>query len=185
MNNFNCLGAYLETYIKGFPWAFLKYHYLFFFFGLIFSIHASQYELMEIGNCSDLEIAGYKSFVQCSTPNQSRKGGRNCGGIALFYKNNLHKHISITNSTQNYIWFRIKKGYLNSMKDTYVCGIYIPPCNSKYFDLEIFKQFCNPILDLDRIIKSSAYNNEFILVPSGRPNGSDSVFPNKYGKLFI
>ena len=42
--------------------------------------------LTEIGNCSDLEIVGYKSFVQCSTPNQSRKGGRNSGGIALFYK---------------------------------------------------------------------------------------------------
>ena len=94
MNNFNCLGAYLETYIKGFPWAFLKYHY-FVFFGLIFSIHASQYEE------------------------------------------------------------------------------------------SVFKQFCNPILDLDRIIKSSAYNNEFSLVPSGRRNGSDSVFSNKYGKLFI
>ena len=49
----------------------------------------------------------------------------------------------------------------------------------------VFKQFCNPVLDLDRMIKSSAYNSEFIFVPFGRTNGSDSVFSNKYGKLFI
>jgi len=49
----------------------------------------------------------------------------------------------------------------------------------------VFKQFCNPVLDLDRMIKSSAYNREFIFVPFGRTNGSDSVFSNKYGKLFI
>ena len=30
------------------------------------------------------------------------------------------------------------------------------------------KQFCNPILDLDKIIQSSAYNSEFIFVPFGK-----------------
>jgi len=43
----------------------------------------------------------------------------------------------------------------------------------------VFKQLCcNPALDLDRMIKSSAYNSEFIFVPFGRTNGSDSVFSN-------
>ena len=49
----------------------------------------------------------------------------------------------------------------------------------------VFKQFCNPVLDLDRMIKSSAYNSEVSFVPFGRTNGSDSVFSNKNGKLFI
>ena len=49
----------------------------------------------------------------------------------------------------------------------------------------MFKQFCNPILDLDKIIKSSAYDSEFIFVPLGKTNGSDSVLVNKYGGLFI
>ena len=53
------------------------------------------------------------------------------------------------------------------------------------YEERVFKQFCNPVLDLDRMIKSSAYNSEFIFVPFGRTNGSDSVFSNKYGKLFI
>ena len=53
------------------------------------------------------------------------------------------------------------------------------------YEERVFKQFCNPVLDLDRMIESSAYNSEFIFVPFGRTNGSDSVFSNKYGKLFI
>ena len=54
--------------------------------------------LTKIGNCTDLEITGYKSFVQCFTPNQSRKGGRNSGGIALLFKNELDKNILIKKS---------------------------------------------------------------------------------------
>ena len=53
------------------------------------------------------------------------------------------------------------------------------------YEERVFKQFCNPVLDLDRMIKSSAYNSEFIFVPFARTNGSESVFSNKYGKLFI
>ena len=53
------------------------------------------------------------------------------------------------------------------------------------YEERVFKQFCIPVLDLDRMIKSSAYNSEFTFVPFGRTNGSDSVFSNKYGKLFI
>ena len=26
------------------------------------------------------------------------------------------------------------------MKDIFVCGVYIPPCNSKYFDIELFDE---------------------------------------------
>jgi len=102
--------------------------------------------LTEIWNCRDFEIAGYKSFVQCPTPNQSKKGGRHSGGIALFYKSNLQKIISIVKTNQNFLWFKIDKKFLNSSKDIYVCGVYIPPCNSKYFDSEIFDQFEQDIL---------------------------------------
>ena len=53
------------------------------------------------------------------------------------------------------------------------------------YEESAFRQFCNPILDLDRIIKPSAYRSEFILVQFGRTNGSDIVSSNKYGILFI
>ena len=42
-----------------------------------------------------------------------------------------------------------------------------------------FRQCCNPILDLERIIKSPSYRSEFILVPFGRTNEPDIVFSNK------
>ena len=38
------------------------------------------------------------------------------------------------------MWFKIEKGFSNSTKDILVCGVYIPPCNSKYFDIELFEQ---------------------------------------------
>ena len=47
-----------------------------------------------------------------------------------------------------------------------------------------FKQFCNPVFDLDRITKSSAYKSEYIFCPFGKTNGSDKVFSNKCGRLF-
>ena len=46
----------------------------------------------------------------------------------------------------------------------------------------VCRQFCNPILDRDIIIKSSAYKSEFNLVPSGRMIGSDKVFWNAEGE---
>ena len=57
--------------------------------------------------------------------------------------------------------------------------------HASQYEESVFKQFCNPVLDLDRITKSSAYYSEFIFVPFGRTNGSDSVFLNRYDKLFI
>ena len=73
------------------------------------------------------------------------------------------------------------------LENHYFCflGIDFLSIHVLQYEERVFKQFCNPVLDLDRMIKSSAYNSEFIFVPFGRTNGSDSVFSNKYGKLFI
>ena len=40
----------------------------------------------------------------------------------------------------------------------------------------VLRQFCNPILGRDIIIKSSTYKSEFNLVPFGRMIGPDKVF---------
>ena len=44
------------------------------------------------------------------------------------------------------------------------------------------RQFCNPILDRDKIFISSAYESEFNLVPFGRMIGFNKVFSNTNGK---
>ena len=54
-----------------------------------------------------------------------------------------------------------------------ICSIHV-----SQYEESAFKQFCNPVLDLKRIIKSSAYKSEFSSVPFGRTNGSGMVFSN-------
>ena len=49
----------------------------------------------------------------------------------------------------------------------------------------VFRQFCNPVLDRDRIIKSSAFQREFNFAPFGSTNGSDNVFSNAGGKSLM
>ena len=44
------------------------------------------------------------------------------------------------------------------------------------------KQFCSPVLDRDKMIKSSAYDREFSFSPFGKTKGSDNVFSNAKGR---
>ena len=71
---------------------------------------------------------------------QSRKGGRNSGGLVLLYKNVFHDWISIVKKSQNFVWFKISKCYAKIDKDIYTCGLYIPPYNSQYFNDELFEE---------------------------------------------
>ena len=48
--------------------------------------------LTETWNCSDVEVVGYRSFIQDATI--SKNGGRNSGGIVLLYKNVFYDCIS-------------------------------------------------------------------------------------------
>jgi hypothetical protein len=48
--------------------------------------------------------------------------------------------VTIIKNTKNFLWRKISKTILNSHKDLYVCGTYIPPEKSKYFDKEIFDE---------------------------------------------
>lgn len=47
------------------------------------------------------------------------------------------------------------------------------------------RQFCSPVLDRNKIIKSSAYNGEFSFAPLGKTKGSDNVFSNAKGRTLI
>ena len=76
---------------------------------------------------------------------QSRKGGRDSGGIVLLYKDTFHDWISIVKKTCNFLWFKIEKDYAKTVKDIYTCGLYIPPCNSPYFNVELFEELENDI----------------------------------------
>ena len=49
----------------------------------------------------------------------------------------------------------------------------------------VLRQFCRPVLESDKIIKSSAYRRAFNFVPFGRTKGSDRIFSNENGKSLI
>ena len=49
--------------------------------------------LSETWKCTDVEISGYRSVIQDAI--NSKKGGRNSGGIVLLYKNALHDWMSV------------------------------------------------------------------------------------------
>ena len=63
------------------------------------------------------------------------------------YKNIFHDWISIVKTSPNFLWFTINKRYTKATKDIYVCGLYIPPSSSKYFDPELFEELEKDVLN--------------------------------------
>ena len=90
-----------------------------------------------------VEVRGFRSETQDAT--QSRKGERDSGGIVFLYKNTFHNWISIVKETCNFLWLKIDKDYAKTVKDIYTCGLYIPPCNRPYFNVELFEELENDI----------------------------------------
>ena len=86
-----------------------------------------------------------------------RKRGRNSGGLALLCKNEFHDSISIEKGSPNFLWFKINKQYPKTAKDIFVCGIYIPPYNSNYFNPELFE-------DLEKDIEHFSSRGSILLV---------------------
>ena len=46
-----------------------------------------------------------------------------------------------------FLWFTINKRYTKATKDIYVCGLYIPPSSSKYFDPGLFEELEKDVLN--------------------------------------
>ena len=90
-----------------------------------------------------VELRGFRSVTQDAT--QSGKGGWDSRVIVLLYKDTFHDWISIVKKTYNFLWFKIEKDYAKTVKDIYTCGLYIPPCNSPYFKIELFEELENDI----------------------------------------
>jgi len=79
-------------------------------------------------------------------PHKKRaKSGRLSGGLSLLYKNKYQRFVEIVKSTTNSLWCKISKNILGKHKDLFICGIYVPPENSNYFNKEIFENLENEI----------------------------------------
>ncbi|CAB3986903.1 Hypothetical predicted protein [Paramuricea clavata] len=102
--------------------------------------------LTETWNNQDINIPGYETINSNLAKPKSKYACRQSGGISLIFKNKFKNFVSIVKNTKNFIWSKISKEILSSDTDLYVCGTYIPPEKSKYFDPEIFEEFENDII---------------------------------------
>jgi len=66
---------------------------------------------------------------------ESPKSKRGHGGICLYYKNHLRDGIVTQSIDQSGIlWIKLCKTFFQLDDDLYLCFVYIPPSNSKYYD---------------------------------------------------
>ena len=85
-------------------------------------------------------MEGYCSIIISPYKKSTKISGRHSGGIALLYEESYKKFFEVVKSSNNSIWCRISKQTLGKHKDLFICGIYIPPENSTYFNEEIFEK---------------------------------------------
>ena len=53
------------------------------------------------------------------------------------------------------------------------------------YEASALRQFCRPVLERDKIIKSSAYRRALNFVPFGTTKGSDKIVSNENGKSLM
>ena len=101
------------------------------------------------------------------------------GGISVLFKKEFETFLSIEKQTKNFLWCRIDCTILNQTKDIFVCGVYIPPEMSPYFDEEIFEELENDILNF------SKKGNIMLLGDFNARTSNLKDFVSKEGNTFI
>ena len=99
--------------------------------------------LTETWSDKQINIPGFRAFASDPTTNHTGKACRLSGGITLLYKLKYEKYVSIEKKTKNYIWCKVSKDLVKSNKDLFLCGTYIPPEKSQYFNEEILEELEN------------------------------------------
>ena len=87
-------------------------------------------------------IPGFKVISSLTATPKSKSSCRLSGGISLEFEN----IISLEKRTKNFLWCRIDNVILESTKDLFLCGVYIPPQMSRYLDEDIFDNLENDVV---------------------------------------
>ena len=106
----------------------------------------------ECWNCDhEKELAGFKHFYENGFKTPGVKTGRASGGILLYVKTSISKYVKILKKTPYCIWLEVDKALFTNLEDNLIiCGQYIPPINSKYYNqnsLEILNNDINNFCD--------------------------------------
>lgn len=132
-------------------------------------------------NTDSISLPGYKFYPI----NRKVSKGAARGGVGIFIRNEIRKHVKICKelSNENFLWCKIKHDYLGYDEDVFLCIVYIPPeCSSreKRINIDHFKTLKNTTAK----IKSS----NIILVGdfnSRTSNLDDTIHPDKHEDIVI
>ena len=92
--------------------------------------------LTETWNNKDIDMPGFETINSVVIKSKSKTACRQSGGISLMFKSKFKNYVTIVkNDTE-----------LSNATDLFLCGTYIPPEKSNYFDEEIFEEFENDII---------------------------------------
>ncbi len=99
--------------------------------------------------------ASYSEIIVSSWKLNSIHRGRDSGGLVVWIKNDLAPFTSPVQQGKNHIWFKLDKSFAILDKDLFICGLYIPPSDSPYYDDEVFDTLheeMNPYQTLGKIL---------------------------------
>ena len=102
--------------------------------------------LTETWNNQAINIPGFETIHSTLAKTLSKTACRQSGGITMLFKSKFKKFVSVVKSTKNFLGSKISKEMLNCNTDLYICGTYIPPEKSKYFEPEIFEELENDLV---------------------------------------
>jgi hypothetical protein len=124
-------------------------------------------------------IPGFKPVSTITATPRSNRSCRLSGGISVLFKKEFETFLSTEKQTKNILWCRIDRTILNLTKDLFVCGVYIPPEMSPYFDDEIFEELENDIVNF------SKKGNIMLLGDFNARTSNLKDFVSKEGNTFI
>lgn len=82
--------------------------------------------------------SGYNEIIVPSWKLSTVRHGRDSGGIIVWYRGDLAKHITTVQQGRTHIWLKISKSIGICDKNIYLCAAYTPPSESPYFTEEFF-----------------------------------------------
>ena len=90
--------------------------------------------LTETWSDKNIDIPGFKASVSDVATSHTTRASRK-----------FEKHVLPVKQSKKFLWCKVSKEHLNIEKDLYLCGVYIPPEKSAYFEKEIYDILENDI----------------------------------------
>ena len=125
---------------------------------------------------SELDIPGYdRKHYKCRKAHSNGKCGS--GGIAIFCKPDLSKHVNIAhNAHDDVIWIKIGRAVYGGSEDTYLGTCYIPPNGNKESTAKSFEKLGEEVAKFQsrgRVILQGDFNARINME-------NDTIVPDKY-----